>query len=97
MEQLPSSFENKVTFLMKKGVFDTTSQEFAQFKRQNITKWGAISLLLNNLEKFIQKYNLNLVYISANKLVYYADMDLDRYTDDEYLDCVSNKPALLTT
>ena len=39
---------------MKKGVFDTTSQELAQFKRQNITKWGALSLLLNNLEKFIQ-------------------------------------------
>lgn len=39
-----------------------------QFKRQNITKWGAIQYLLTQLERFVSKYNLNLVYISAQKL-----------------------------
>lgn len=77
--------------MIKKGALEDDTEEFQTFKRQNITKWGAISYLIASLEKFVGQYNINLVQISAIKLKYYAEIDLDKYTIDEYLDCINNK------
>jgi hypothetical protein len=38
---------------MKHGRFDEELPGFVQFKRQNILKWGAISQILQKLEKWI--------------------------------------------
>lgn len=32
--------------VLKQGKFDEKSPEYAQFKRQNITKWGVVSQLM---------------------------------------------------
>jgi len=37
---------------------------------------------------------VTFVYVSANKLLYYADMELERYSEDELMDCVQNKQQI---
>jgi len=72
-------------------VLDDSKPEFQKFKRENVTRWGNISQLLSILEKWIGKYNVTFTYISASKLLYYADMEMEKYTEDELIDCVYNK------
>ena len=54
---------------LKKGKFDDKSQEFVQFKRQNITKWGVVSQLMQQIEKYLTQYAVNYVYIDVNRLL----------------------------
>ena len=42
--------------------------------------WGAIALLISQFEKFIGQFNCNYVYISAQKILDYADIDKEKYT-----------------
>ena len=32
--------------IMRGGIFDVTTSEYISFKRQNITKWGVISQIM---------------------------------------------------
>lgn len=38
---------------MKHGKFDEEAPEYVAFKRQNITKWGVVSQLMQQIEKFM--------------------------------------------
>ena len=51
--------------------------------------------MLTQLEKFISRYNLNLVYVSAQKLAFYAEVDMEKYTETQFIDCVTNKKQFM--
>ena len=57
--------DNSTTFMMKKGKLVVDTPEFMQFKRQNVTIWGAVAFFISQMEKFFTKYNVNYVYVSA--------------------------------
>jgi hypothetical protein len=44
---------SNATIMLKNGRFDDQQPQFVQFKRQNIIKWGAISQIMNKLERWI--------------------------------------------
>ena len=77
--------------VLKSGKFDDKSTEYNQFKRQNITKWGTLSQLMQQIEKFLSQYAINYVYIDVQTLKRLADLDLEKYTETEILSCVTNK------
>ena len=77
--------------VLKQGKFDDKSTEYNQFKRQNITKWGTLSQLMQQIEKFLSQFAINYVYIDVQTLKRLADLDLEKYTEDEILSCVTNK------
>ena len=77
--------------IMKKGKFDDTTPEYAQFKRQNITKWGVVSQLMQQIEKFLSQYNVNYVYIDVMRLLQLSDLDNDKYEVEDILSCCSNR------
>jgi len=77
--------------IMKKGSFVQEAPEFQTFKRQNITKWGVISNLFNQLEKTFCQYLINLAYIDVHQVLYFTERDQDRYTLEELLSCVTNR------
>ena len=76
---------------MKRGELDQTTEEFNTFKRQNITRWGAILYLISCLEKFISQYNITFAYISAQKLIEYGELDLEKYDEYNFFDCIVNR------
>lgn len=38
---------------MKQGKIDENTSEFINFKRENITRWGGLNYLMQQLEKLI--------------------------------------------
>ena len=76
---------------MKSGKFDTDSAEYAQFKRQNITKWGVVSQLMQQIERFLSQYAISYVYIDVLRLLQLSDLDLERYSEEDILSCCSNR------
>lgn len=54
---------------MQNGKFDVESPEYQQFKRQNITKWGATNQVMMNVEKHLSAYNINIVYVDVQSLL----------------------------
>ena len=77
--------------IMKGGKFDDNSAEYAQFKRQNITKWGVCSQLMQQIERFLSQYNVSYVYIDVLRLLQLSDLDLERYSEEDILSCCSNR------
>ena len=77
--------------IMKSGKFDTDSAEYAQFKRQNITKWGVVSQLMQQIERFLSQYAVSYVYIDVLRLLQLSDLDLERYSEEDILSCTSNR------
>ena len=76
---------------MKQGKFQETSPEFIQFKRQNITKWGGLSQLMQQIEKSISQFNVGYAYIDVLRMLQLADLDNERYSEEEIMSCVSNR------
>jgi hypothetical protein len=76
---------------VKKGVLETDTPEFEHFKRQNVTRWGTISQILDRIEKWISQYNIMFAYVNAQRLVELAEMQLEKYTTEDLLDCMQNK------
>lgn len=83
--------QDQLQFLVKKGVLETDTSEFEHFKRQNVTRWGTISQILDRIEKWIGQYNIMFAYINAQKLVELAECQPERYTKEELLSCMANK------
>ena len=77
--------------VLKKGKFDDTSPEYIQFKRQNITKWGVVSQLMQQVERFMSQYPVNFVYVDVMRLLQLADLDLEKYSQDDIMSCVTNR------
>ena len=82
-------------FLIESGVMKQDSDEFVRFKRQNITKWGTISQLITQLERFLSKYIVKFAYISSAALLNFAEMEQDRYTEDDLISTISNQAQVL--
>ena len=76
---------------MKNGRFDEASPEYAQFKRQNITKWGVVSQLMQQIERFLSQYRINYIYVDVLRLLQLADLDNEKYSEDDILSCITNR------
>ena len=75
---------------MRQGKIDEGTSEFVTFKRQNITKCGGLSYLMQQLEKLISQYQVAFCYISVSRMIELSDLEPDSYTQDELLSCVVN-------
>ena len=54
---------------MKNGRFDENGPEYIAFKRQNITRWGVVSQLMQQIEKYLSQYQVNQAYIDVMRLL----------------------------
>lgn len=77
--------------MMKKGQFDVNSPEFIQFKRQNITIWGGLSQLIQDLEKYISQYLINYAYVDINQMIKLVNLEIVKFSKEELLSCITNK------
>ena len=77
--------------VLRNGRFDVSSSDYVHFKRQNITRWGVISQLMQCIERYLTQYAVNIIYVDVQRLVQLAELELDRYTPDELTSCITNK------
>jgi IQ domain-containing protein H len=47
------------------------------------------------VERYFGQFNINLVLLSAARIKYYADIELEKYGFTEFIDCVTNKKQVL--
>ena len=66
------------------------TEEFTKFKRENISMWGQISMLISQLEKWLGQYIVKYAQISSKQLQKYASLDQDRYDIEDLMNCVIN-------
>lgn len=81
--------------MLKNGHFDETSGAFVQFKRQNIIKWGAISQIMQKIERWISQYNITYCYIDVAGLVALADNENEIVTEKDLMSIVTNKTQVI--
>jgi len=43
---------------LRGGAVDTESKDFINFKRANITKWGVISQIMQQLERLLSQFSV---------------------------------------
>lgn len=72
-------------------MFDTQAAEYVSFKRQNITRWGVIQQLLNQIERLLTQYVCNIAYVDVQRLLDLSERDQERYSNDEILSCITNR------
>lgn len=60
-----------------------------------MTRWGTISQILTLIEKWIGQYNITYAYVSAYKLVEFSELQLEKYTDNDLLECMHNKAQII--
>ena len=77
--------------IMRNGRFDDQGPEYTAFKRQNITRWGGLSQLMQQIEKFLCQYAVNHAYIDVMRLLQLSDLDNEKYSEEDILSCVSNR------
>lgn len=80
--------------IMKDGAIDETLAEYINFKRQNVTRWGGLSQLIQQLEKLLSQYPVQMCILDSYKMVQLVEMELERYTRNDLLSCVSNLSAV---
>lgn len=68
-----------------------TQQEFVAFKRANITKWGSIQQVINQLERFIGQFNVTFAHIDCLRVLYYSDQEFEQLTNQDLFSCIINK------
>lgn len=61
------------------------------FKRQNITKWGAIQLVVQQLEKFLGQFTIQFAYIDTKKVLYFSEQEFEKLTEEDMMSCVCNR------
>lgn len=81
-------------FSIKHGKAIDTSPEFATFKRANITKWGAVSLVIHLLEEYLKKYHVPHAVIDGGKVLLLAEDELTRPDEDDLFGCILNQPQV---
>ena len=78
-------------FVVKKGKVVENSPEFVQFKRGNITRWGAISLIIHMIEKMLEKYNVTFAYVDGKSIAALSEEELRVPTEQDLFECIVNK------
>ena len=48
-------------------------------------------MLLQQLEKLLSQYVVHVAYVDVQRVVQLADLDNERYTEEEILSCISNR------
>jgi len=81
--------------VIKGGKVVESSPEYLSFKRTNITKWGAVSLIIYMLEKMMDLYHIPNAVVDGSKLVTIAEEELTRPNDQELLECIINRGQVL--
>lgn len=81
--------------VVKGGKVVDSSPEFVSFKRANITKWGAVSLIIYMLEKMMSLYHIPNAVVDGAKVVILAEEELTRPNDDELLNCIVNRAQVI--
>lgn len=84
-------FYSMYQIIIKGGTIVENTPEFISFKRTNITKWGAISLVLYLLEKMLTLYHIPHAIVDCQKLIILAEDELTRPNYEELLTCLINK------
>ena len=54
-------------------------------------KWGIVSQLLQQIEKLLSQYVVNIAYIDAIRVIQLGELDNEKYTEEEILSCISNR------
>lgn len=81
--------------VIKGGRVVENTPEYMSFKRTNITKWGAVSLIIYLLEKMMCLYHIPNAVVDGAKLVVLADEELTRPNDEELLECIINRAQVI--
>lgn len=68
-----------------------TQAEFVSFKRANITKWGSIQQVINQLERYIGQFNVTFAHIDSLRLLYFSDQEFDQLSEQDLFSCIINK------
>ena len=90
-ETIRKTYVDQPQFIIKKGKVLDTQQEFAAFKRANITKWGAIQHVINCLERYIGQYNVTFAHIDCVKVLHFAEQEFEALTDEDLFAMIINK------
>jgi len=51
--------------------------------------------LIKEIEKYLGKFNITFVYVIADKLVEYGEQDPERYYEEDFLECISNREKVI--
>lgn len=81
--------------VIKGGKVVENTPEYMSFKRANITKWGAVSLVVYLLEKMMSLYHIPNAVVDGAKLIVLAEEELTRPNDEELLECIINKSQVV--
>jgi hypothetical protein len=76
---------------IKGGKVIENTPEYISFKRSNITKWGAVSLIIYLLERMLSLYHVPNAIVDGSKLVNLAEEELTRPNNEELLECLINR------
>ena len=68
-----------------------SAPEFQTFKRANITKWGAVSLIIHLLEQYLIKYYIPHAIIDGGKVLLLAEDELSRPSEMDLFNCILNQ------
>lgn len=85
------SYMDQPQFIIKKGKVLDSQQEYIAFKRANITKWGSIQQVINQLERYIGQYNVTFAHIDCLRVLYLSDQEFEQLTDGDLFSCIVNK------
>jgi len=78
-------------FAIKYGSTAEKSPEFTTFKRANITRWGAVSLVIHLLEGYMKKYNVPHAVVDGGKILILAEDELTRPDEKDLFACILNQ------
>ena len=46
---------------------------------------------MQQIEKYLTQYAVNYVYIDVNRLLQLSDLDLEKYSEEDIMSCVTNR------
>ena len=61
------------------------------FKRANITKWGSIQQVINQLERYIGQFNVTFAHIDCLRVLYFSDQEFEQLSEQDLFSCIINK------
>ncbi|GMH84334.1 hypothetical protein TrVE_jg5934 [Triparma verrucosa] len=82
-------------FIIWKGSTVTNTPEFSSFKRKYDTFWGSVLGCINLLETLARDYQIQLVVVDGAKCAELAACDAPAITEEDLLECISNKDQVL--
>jgi len=103
---LGNIMREKVDTLTFKSCKMIQNQEYTDYKKRHMSKWGNIAFLIRRLEKLVSnmksnfesydihshtRHNMDIVYINGNQLADFARNELQQPSDGELLSCIKGR------